>query len=247
MRFCLTLHLEKKIFPIEYRKVILSYIKNAISKCNNGKYYDYFFKDTKQKDYCFSVILPKPNFTKDEITLDGNDIKIIFSTNNKSKIGFILFSAFIAQKNKPYPLPNNNFITLKSINNKKQEEIFNSKAIFKTTLGSGLCVRDHDKEGNKDTYYVYSDEKFREKLKVVLVNQILNSGFTKKEADAIKVNPIQCKKVVVKHYKRYIDTTTGLLEIQADNKILQHFYDVGIGSRKSIGFGMIDLVTQDLL
>src|SRR3712207_1540906 len=122
MRFCLTLHLEKKIFPIEYRKVILSYIKNAISKCNNGKYYDYFFKDTKQKDYCFSVILPKPNFTKDEIILNGNEMKIIFSTNNKSKIGFILFSAFIAQKNKPYPLPNNNFITLKSINNKKQEE-----------------------------------------------------------------------------------------------------------------------------
>src|SRR3712207_7728236 len=87
----------------------------------------------------------------------------------------------------------------------------------------------------------------RQKLKVVLVNQILNAGFTKKEADDIKVNPIQCKKVVVKHYKRYIDTTTGLFEIQADNKILQHFYDVGIGSRKSIGFGMIDLVTQDLL
>src|SRR3712207_8336810 len=45
----------------------------------------------------------------------------------------------------------------------------------------------------------------RQKLKVVLVNQILNAGFTKKEADDIKVNPIQCKKVVVKHYKRYID------------------------------------------
>lgn len=51
-------------FPIEYRKVILSYIKNAISKCNNGKYYEHFFKDTKQKDYCFSVILPNPTFTK---------------------------------------------------------------------------------------------------------------------------------------------------------------------------------------
>ncbi|MCS4480939.1 CRISPR-associated endoribonuclease Cas6 [Clostridium botulinum] len=136
---------------------------------------------------------------------------------------------------------------LKNINNKKQEEILNSKAIFKTTLGSGLCVREHDKEGNRDTYYVYNDEKFREKLKVVLVNQILNAGFTEEEANAIKINPIKCKKVVVKHYRRYIDTTTGIFEIQANNKILQHFYDVGIGSRKSMGFGMIDLVTQDLL
>ncbi|AAO35716.1 CRISPR-associated endoribonuclease Cas6 [Clostridium tetani] len=247
MRFCLTLHLKEKIFLIEYRKVILSYIKNAISKCNNGKYYECFFKDTKQKDYCFSVILPNPTFTKNEIILNGNEIKVLFSTNNNSKIGFILFSAFIAQKNKPYPLPNNNSMILKNINNKKQEEIFNSKAIFKTTLGSGLCVRDHDKEENKDTYYVYTDEKFREKLKVVLIKQILKAGFTEEEANDIKVNPIQCKKVVVKHYRRYIDTTTGLFEIQANNKILQHFYDVGIGSRKSMGFGMIDLVTQDLL
>ncbi|MCS4470313.1 CRISPR-associated endoribonuclease Cas6 [Clostridium botulinum] len=247
MRFCLTLYIREKVFPIEYRKVILSYIKNAISKCNNGKYYEHFFKDTKQKDYCFSVILPNPTFTKNEIILSGNEIKVLFSTNNNSKIGFILFSAFIAQKNKSYPLPNNNFMILKNINNKKQEEILNSKAIFKTTLGSGLCVREHDKEGNRDTYYVYNDEKFREKLKVVLVNQILNAGFTEEEANAIKINPIKCKKVVVKHYRRYIDTTTGIFEIQANNKILQHFYDVGIGSRKSMGFGMIDLVTQDLL
>lgn len=247
MRFGLTLELKEKVFPIEYRKVILSYIKNAISKCNNGKYYGKFFKDTTQKDYCFSVVLPKSTFAKEEIKLDGNEIKILFSTNDKSKAGFILFSAFIAQKNKPYPLANNNFMTLKSINNQRREEILNSKAIFKTTLGSGLCVRDHDKETNRDNYYVYNDEKFREKLQVVLVNELKKSGFTEEETKAIKVNPIQCKKVVVKHYKRYIDTTTGIFEIQGNNKILQHFYDAGIGSRKSIGFGMIDLVTQDLI
>lgn len=247
MRFCLTLELKENVFPMEYRKVILSYIKNAISKCNDGKYYEKFFKDTIQKDYCFSVILPKPKFSKDEIVLDRNEVKLLFSTDNKSKMGFVLFSAFIAQKNKSYPLPNNNLMTLKSINNQKQEEIFNSKAIFKTTLGSGLCVRDHIKEGNKDFYYVYSDEKFREKLKVVLVNQVLQAGFTEEEANEVKINPIQCKKVVVKHYRRYIDTTTGLFEIQGNNRILQHFYDAGIGSRKSMGFGMMDLVTQDLL
>lgn len=247
MRFCLVLELKEQVFPIEYRKVILSYIKNAITKCNDGKYYDKFFKDTTQKDYCFSVVLPKPVFTKNEIKLDRNDIKILFSTDDKSNVGFILFSAFIAQKNKPYPLANNNFMTLKSINNQKREEILNSKAIFKTTLGSGLCVRDHDRETNRDNYYVYSDGNFRNKLQVVLVNELKRSGFTEDEANEIKVNPIQCKKVVVKHYRRYIDTTTGIFEIQGNNKILQHLYDAGIGSRKSMGFGMLDLVTQDLL
>lgn len=247
MRFTLTLELKDRIFPIEYRKLVLSYIKNALSECNNGKYYDEFFKDTIQKDYCFSVVLPKAKFNKDNIELEGNEIKILFSTEDKKKVGFILFSAFILQKNKAYPLKNNNFMVLKNIKNEKEEEILNSKAIFKTTIGSGICVRDHDRESNKDIYYVYSDKEFREKLQVILNNELIKAGFTKEEANEIKVNPIQCKKVVVKHYRRYIDTTIGMLEIQADNKILQHFYNVGIGSRKSAGFGMLDLVTQDLL
>lgn len=246
MRFCLILELKEPKIPIEYRKIVLSYIKNAISKCNDGKYYEDFFKDTKQKDYCFSVILPKSKFIKDKIILDNNEIKILFSTGN-NKLGLILYQAFIAQKNKQYPLPNGNFIKLKSIINNNQKEIYNNRAIFKTTLGSGLCVRSHDPETNKDIYYVYNDEKFREKLNVVLTNQLLNAGFTKEESEEIKVNPIQCKKVVAKHYRRYIDITTGIFEIQGNNKILQYFYDSGIGSRKSMGFGMIDLVTQELV
>lgn len=247
MRFTLKFELKKAVFPVEYRSVILSYIKNAMSKCNDGKYYEEFFKDTIQKDYCFSVILPKCTFKNDEILLERNEVKLLVSTEDSKKAGLVLFSAFIAQKNKAYPLPNGNSMTLRGISQEKQEEIYNAKAIFKTTLGSSLCVRDHDKETNSDTYYIYSDEKFREKLRVVLSNQLINAGFNENEAKDIKINPIQCKKVVVKHYRRYIDTTTGIFEIQANSEILQHFYDSGIGSRKSAGFGMLDLVTQDLV
>jgi len=246
MRFSLMLELKEQIIPIEYRRVILSYIKNSISKCNGGKYFNYFFGNSVQKDYCFSVILPQARFTKDKIFLSKNKIKINFSSGN-NKMGLILYQSFIAQKNKPYPLPDNNFMTLKSINNNNKQEIYNNRAIFKTTLGSGLCVRDHDAVTNKDTYYVFSDKEFREKLKVVLTNQLLNAGFSKEEAKEIEVNPIQCRKVIVKHYSRYIDVTTGIFEMKGNSKILQYFYDSGIGSRKSMGFGMIDLVTQDLL
>ena len=247
MKFSLILELKKQVFPTEYRRVILSYIKNAILKCNEGKYYDNFFKDTEQKNYCFSVILPKSTFGREEIILGENQIEILFTADNNEKTGFILYSAFINQKHKVFPLPNNNFMTLKSIINKNRKEITNTRAIFKTTLGSGICVRDHNKETNKDTYYVYYDEAFREKLGVVISNQLLRVGFSKEEAEEVRVNPIQCKKVVVKHYRRYIDITTGIFEIQANKKVLQYFYDSGIGSRKSMGFGMIDLVTQDLL
>lgn len=247
MRFCLILELEKNVLPVEYRRVIISYIKNAITMCNNGNYYKKFFDNTNQKDYCFSAILPNPKFEKDKIILSRNEIKILFSTNDKYNSGLILFSAFIGQKNKSYPLPHNNKMTLKSIKNEKQEKITNSKVIFKTTIGSGLCVREHDRKNNKDIYYIYDDKEFREKLRLILYNQAIKLGESEKTALDIKVNPIQCKKVVAKHYNRYIDTTVGMFEVEGEPDILQHFYSSGIGSRKSAGFGMVDLVTQDLI
>ncbi len=246
MRFYLTLKLEKNEFPIDYRRVILSYIKNALSNCNDGKYYDSYFKDTIQKDYCFSVVLPRPKYEKDKIILENKQIKILFSTDDKNKTGLKLFSAFIAQKNKTFIIPNNS-MTLKSISNQKQQEINNSKVIFKTSPGSCICVRDHNKETNTDKHYIFNDEKFQEKFKIVLKNQALNAGFREVEIDNLKVNPIQCKKIVVKHYNSYIDATIGMIEMQGDSKLLQYFYNVGVGSRKSIGFSMVDLVTQELL
>lgn len=246
MRFSLLLTLKKNVFPIEYRRVILSYIKNALSDCNDGKYFNEFFGDVRPKDYCFNVIFPKAKFLKDKIQIENNEIKIIFSTDDRNKTGLKLFSAFIGQKNKAFPLENDNCMILKSINNIKHDEIRNSRAIFRTSLGSGLCVRDHDRETNRDKYYIYSDEEFREKLKFTVKNELIDAGFSEDEADKVTINPIQCKKAVAKHYKRYIDISLGMFEITASRFILQYLYNAGIGSRKSAGFGMLDLITQDL-
>ena len=246
MRFSLVLTLKNNVFPIEYRRVVLSYIKNALTYCNEGKFFNEFFGDVRPKDYCFNVIFPKAKFLKDEIRIENNEIKIIFSTDDKNKTGLKLFSAFIGQKNKVFPLENDNYMILKSINNIKHDEILNNRAIFKTALGSGICVRDHDKEINRDKYYIYSDEEFREKLKFTVKNELIDAGFSEDEADKVIINPIQCKKAVVKHYRRFIDVSLGMFEISGSKFILQYLYDAGIGSRKSAGFGMLDLITQDL-
>ena len=112
--------------------------------------------------------------------------------------------------------------------------------------GSSICVREHNKEKNEDKYYIYSDPEFREKLDIVLKNE-LRSIISEKDIEEIVVNPIQCSKCVVKHYGNYIDTSIGLFEISAKPYILNYLHNVGIGSRKSAGFGMIELVTSDLV
>lgn len=242
MRFYLTFELEKNSIPKDYRRVILSYIKKSLTEILDGKYYSQYFKDTIQKDFCFSLKLPKAKFAKDEIILEDNSIKVLFTSDDRQKTGLLLQQAFMKQKNKKFLIPNQNSITLKQIHQQREQKITSSKVIFKTY---GLCVRDHNKETNKDNHYVYSDEKFNEQLKVVLKNQISPAGFSKDIVDSIKFSPINCKKVLVKHYDTYVDTTVGSFLLEGNPLLLQYLYDVGMGSRNTM-FGYLDLVTQDL-
>lgn len=242
MRFYLTFELEKSSLPKDYRRIILSYIKKSLTEILDGRYYSQYFKDNIQKDFCFSLKLPKAKFTKDEIILEDNSIKVLFTSDDRQKTGLLLQQAFMKQKNKKFLITNQNSITLKQIHQQREQKITSSKVIFKTY---GLCIRDHNKETNKDNHYVYSDEKFNEQLKVVLKNQISQTGFSKDIVDSIKFSPINCKTVLVKHYDTYVDTTVGSFLLEGNPLLLQYLYDVGMGSRNTM-FGYLDLLTQDL-
>ena len=88
MRFYLTFELEKSSLPKDYRRIILSYIKKSLTEILDGRYYSQYFKDNIQKDFCFSLKLPKAKFTKDEIieyefNLENNITNLL--NNIKSK------------------------------------------------------------------------------------------------------------------------------------------------------------------
>lgn len=242
MRFELIFQLKNKTFPIDYRRVILSYIKKSLQDMSDGKYYDKYFKNTIQKDFSFSVQFPKMKFTKEHIVLEEDKVKVLFTTDNSKKTGILLQQSFIKQKHKDFNIPNNNSMTLIYINQKREQKITNSKVIFKTY---GLCVREHHKESNKDIHYTYQDDKFNEQLKIVLTNQAKEAGFSQSLIDNIKFVPLNCKKVLIKHYGVYVDTTVGTFFLEGHPVLLQYFYNVGLGSRRSM-FGYLDLVTQDL-
>ena len=243
MRFYLSFELEKKSFPLDYRRIILSFIKKALSEILDGRYYDRYFKDVIQKDFSFSVKFPcNSKFTKDEIILGEDTIKVLFTCDDRQKTGLLLQQAFNKQKHKKFAIPNYNSITLKNIQQQKSQKITNSKVIFKTY---GLCVREHNRETNKDIHYVYNDEKFNEQLSIVLNNQLSKSGFSKDMIDSVKFTPLNCKKVLSRHYNTFVDTTVGTFLLEGHPFVLQHVYNVGFGSRNSM-FGYLDLVTQYL-
>lgn len=244
LRFVLVFRLDKPEIPIEYRKSVLSFIKAALNRCDNGKYFEKYYKDTIHKNFTWFTILKEPRFTKENIILSSTQLKIVFSVENNNKSGYILFMALNSMKNSKFPLKNNNFMTLENIQKKSQSTIFSEKCIFKTCIGSPCIIREHNKELNKDYYYSIKDKDFNKILTDSLRRQALREGFSEEESESISAKMINGKKTVVKHYDQYIDANIGLIEIEAKNYILQHFYEVGICSRRSAGFGAIELISE---
>ena len=204
-----------------------------------------FYKDTKTKDFTFTLSLGKCKYTKEKIILEKERIYIILSIRDKGMDKFIIYNALLNQRNKKFALPQGNSMTLVNITQLKSEEIRSSEIIVKTSTGAGLCVREHDKESNKDKYYVFNEEGFDEQLYKVLEQQGINAGFSKTICNNIKFTPINCKKVVSLHYGKYIDITIGVFKLEGDSRLLQYFYECGLGSRTSAGYGMIDILQQE--
>ena len=82
--------------PIDYRRVMLSFFKRALSEIAEGKYYEKFYFIPERRNFTFAVNLPRPKFAKSEITLEKNEFRLTFSTADKTA-GFVFMSAFIKQ------------------------------------------------------------------------------------------------------------------------------------------------------
>ncbi|NLL02562.1 MAG: CRISPR-associated endoribonuclease Cas6 [Mollicutes bacterium] len=245
LRILLELKLDKNEFPKDYHSTIISYIKNSLTKCNNGKEYIKFYRDNNIKNFCFTVMLGKCKFNRENIALENNIIRILISIGDEGMNKYIIFNALIGETYKSYPLPNDNKMVLINIKKLKDVEIKTSNVIFKTATGSGICVREHDPENNKDKYYVFNEEGFEKQLKYVIKKQALEAGFSNDIAERVKFTPINCRKVVTKHYGTYVDVTVGIFKMEADSKLLQHLYLCGLGSRTSMSYGVLDLISDE--
>lgn len=228
--------------PNEYRRSIISFMKNALAGFQDGKKFQEYYHDTCQKDFTWCTILPDAKFVRDKVILSDNHFTVIISTDDKKQTGFYLMAAFIKQKGCRYPMGKDNRMTLRSVKQLRQEVIVEDKCRFISMPGSPIVVREHDKGKNTDQYYTIEDTEFNEKLMDCLRYQLKIAGFDENMTKNISIDTVNCKKIVVKHYGIYIDTTSGEFDIKAPAIILQHIYQNGLASRKSAGFGMLDIL-----
>ena len=240
MRLRLNFSLVDTYMTLDYHKVFLKFIKKSISEYQQGKFFDDFYnKDISKngcKDYSWSVGFNKPIFKDKYIEVTGKEANMIFVSPSEKNI-FIFFNAFMNQKSKEMKISENNWLKLENVKVIEDKDIKGN--LMEAKILSAIILRDHDKERNKDTYFSVEDGNFIHELKKKLKRDYSQY---EKEIDNLMVDTSRAKKVVITLYGQQINATIGTLLFVGDENLLRHLYRNSIGSRKALGFGVIDKV-----
>ena len=242
MRLQITFELENNILPVQYRKSITSFIKNAFIQYDEN-FYNKFYKnkDPIQKPYTYGVFLDNPQFEKEKITLKSNIISITFSIYDYLN-GIDIYNAFNKQRNVKFSL-NQNSMKIININLQNEQQITEDKIIVK--LLSPMIIRNHNKDTGKDYYYSYEREGFLDYLKINILESLKAFNLSIDLLKDFEISPIQCKKTVVPVYEQKIEATLGMLELKGDKQLLDFLYKTGIGTRRSLGFGLFEILNKE--
>ena len=237
MRYKLFFELENKEISIQYRKSILSFFKKSLSEYDMAKYEKlYHAKDPIIKPYTFAVFFRDSEFKENKKIVNSKEMELNISIADY-EIAIILYNAFNHQRNKVFHLEHNS-MTLKNIVLVPEKQINTDEVTIK--FMSPLIVR--QRENEKDYYYSIEGEKFLETLKINIKEQLKLTNYPTEIIDTIKLEKINGRKTVIKFYEKQMEGTIGTFKLYGNKDLLSYLYKSGIGSRRSSGFGMFEVV-----
>lgn len=240
MRFVVKINLKNQEIPTDYRPVMISMMKNALTQYENGRYLEEYYAPSIKKPFAFAVNLGKCKFSQSMIAVETKQISLQFTTN-KMGTAIIFFNALLEQKGRKYPMPLQNEMTISNIS-LKEEQVINKETIRMQML-SPLCIREHEEVTNTDRYYTIEDKEFEEQIKRVIKVQIKGQeGLNEKMVDEFSIQPVNCKKTVVKHHKVSFPVSLGIFELTGPIPLLTYLYQGGLGSRSSACFGFGEVI-----
>ncbi len=239
MRFKMVFTLSKPELDIEYRKAFLSLLKSCFQQASPNVYEKLYCEGTPMKPFTFGVFLPKPVFKGDVIALGSKEITLNFSTY-LTELGIYFYNSLVRRRIAidPFPLQRGNEMKVGRITLLREKKIMSNEAVFKTL--SPFLIRRHLKEENRDEYLKKDNEGFISMVEdniAVMVEGLLGSK------ERVEFMPVMLKEgIPIRHYGTFVDGITGIFKLTGNPEILDFIYKVGIGSRRSEGFGLLELV-----
>lgn len=241
MRFGIEILLENEKIVKDKNKIMLSLIKHCYSSYDKEYYNDLYEKyPNKRKSFTFSTYMGDCKFLRDEIFIPNKKIYLNFSTKNL-KDGIAFYNALLTNKGKIFPIKNNK-MKIERINMLAEKDIYSNEAIMKTM--SPIVVRFHKGDNKKTWYYSLNDEKGRDIFMQNLRYQLIEEFGEDRSLDIeeVRVEVLCNKEVKVKNYRIEVLSNICKIKVIAKPYILDYLYKSGIGSKKSLGFGMMELV-----
>ncbi len=231
MRFEVELMLDSTSINKDYRRNIVSVIKQCLSEED----FDEIYKERKLRSFTFSPFLQTDSFSKDKIILKDKKIKLFFSTDSMTD-GWILINSFRGKKNKELNFGKSK-VTIEKVGTLVEKEIEDEIILFKTM--SPICIR--EQLDQTKSWYHDLDEKGIKILKKNIAHQ-LKYEFSKSLLEEVKIKPFKIKRTIITNYDIQYPVTLGTLIISGDKRILKKLYMSGLGSKTSLGLGMLEIV-----
>lgn len=233
-----------KKFPLSYRMMIISLIKKSLEISDEQYFKDIYYygekKNKKIKPFTFAVFFKDYNIEQDIVNLNGSG-SIIISTCDYN-FGINLYNGLIKLNEYEYKEFS---IILEKIILEKEKNV-NESRIFCKTL-SPIHVKD---KNNKPVSI--EDDRFEDELNYICDLSLANfRGEGLKEK--LYLTPVKMNKVVAKEkisdFRKinnndyiYIEGYKGTFYLEGNIQDLRLLMQIGLGFRRSEGFGMFDLV-----
>lgn len=236
LRLKLIGNLEKGILPLDYRRGFASLLKEAIRRSSVHRYRRFYFRHHVLKPFTFSVFFPQlkgtaPSNKNLEV---GSEVILYFSTWD-SELGVAIYNSLLSISE--YPLFEDRF-RRKKLLLLPNLVISQEKVVFGTMAPVLINTR-----GKADSYLLPGDEGFEEGVEFAV--QEVSRAFLERPDVKVKFRPLFHRRKVVHHYAMCMQGFVGVFELEGPPQVLNLLYYVGLGMRRSQGFGMLKLVHSE--
>ena len=240
MRVISLFSLKEPRLPKDYSPVFVSFVKKVLSTKAPELYKELYCSGTTMKKMTFSLKLNSPDFSGDDVKLGGTDVMMSVSSED-APFSIDLYNSIITLCGLEFPLPSGNSMKVKSVRIENSRRI-ESESVLVRFL-SPLVLRKHS-AGLRDRYYVYDDEEFGDVFFDVIANELASLCGMEISRTSLSLVPVSPRKTVSRIFGRSIRCSLGVYRLEGDRAVLNSLYQNGIGSRRSQGCGMFEIVGE---
>lgn len=224
----------------DYRRIFMSLLKNALNEGN--QIYSTLLYGTEKvkrkvnKPFTFSIYFPEFEKITSNTIYCGKKVSIFYSSNDPDFITNV-YNGFEKKKIIEIGQDSSVEFKLQNIRMLQSPVIHDDKIIFRTL--SPILVNIEE----TNTYIDPTHPNFASSFQRVIKNQLEAFNLTYDE-NSINYDIKSMKKLPLTHYNQTMTSWLGEFVLTAPTSALQLVYDIGIGVRRSQGFGMLEIVKQ---